>query len=576
MLRTFGSVQSTARPLVMVIEEVEFWHVSEAAAAQFYAVLRDLHLTTRGLRIVVTSRVRPRIQGLEVIELTGLPREAAERLLFDLGIRSSELAHKVMALAGTSPLVLTLAATEVRQSGPEALDFLSGNADGLTTRANLASTLLKRILDRIHDVDLSRLARAALALRQVTVEVIEYVLAGPLELGPVSDQRQRELLQGLVSETSMFEQIAPGVVRTRRDIRGLVRPILSDEPLVRAIDRAAIAYYQRRSGPESRAEEIFHRIMAGNTPAEIDERWIDGVEPFLQDAPSEVSGPMRTYLAVRLGFADIDIDPASADQATWERYIVKRAQALIEAGKLAEALDLVRQRSTRMRRSPLYVLEAELLVSMSREREALVVARRGLELSPDDEKLAAVVSAAERAIEPAQSMPQTTVTKSSPATDVFYVLGAVSIALVLQAPERALPTSTDVMNAFRFLGAPSGESLEKLVERATSSHRLDELITAAAHYAPDDPELGKFLAQHAKRVEASASDPIARVLLERGEIFLDRQTLRDFLRDLVSGETRSRVLLVDGPSGSGKSYTGVLAASIANATGRLEYRRFEV
>jgi hypothetical protein len=59
-------------------------------------------------------------------------------------------------------------------------------------------------------------------------------------------------------------------------------------------------------------------------------------------------------------------------------------------------------------------------------------------------------------------------------------------------------------------------------------------------------------------------------------VFLDRQLLRDFLRGLVSGETRSRVLVVNGPAGSGKSYTGVLADSVARATGRLACRRFEL
>jgi hypothetical protein len=64
--------------------------------------------------------------------------------------------------------------------------------------------------------------------------------------------------------------------------------------------------------------------------------------------------------------------------------------------------------------------------------------------------------------------------------------------------------------------------------------------------------------------------------LARGEVFLNRQILRDFLRGLVSGEARSRVLVVNGPRGCGKSYTGVLADSIAQATGRLEYRCFEL
>ena len=113
------------------------------------------------------------------------------------------------------------------------------------------------------------------------------------------------------------------------------------------------------------------------------------------------------------------------------------------------------------------------------------------------------------------------------------------------------------------------------MEWASTAGRLDEVVTAVAKYAPTNPALKEFLAEHAKRVEASATDPIRRHPAARRGV-LDRQLLRDFLRGLVSGDARSRVLVVNGPPGSGKSHTGVLADSVAHATGRLEYRRFEL
>jgi len=53
-------------------------------------------------------------------------------------------------------------------------------------------------------------------------------------------------------------------------------------------------------------------------------------------------------------------------------------------------------------------------------------------------------------------------------------------------------------------------------------------------------------------------------------LLFDRQTLREFLRGLGTGFSRYRVLAVDGPAGTGKSYTAVVLDAIARATNQLE------
>jgi hypothetical protein len=569
-LRSFlGLRRGSNRPLLVVIDTVE--ELQAGAAAQLYANLNDLQAFASFLRVVLVSRTPPASPGFEVIEISGLPTEAAEALLSALAIQSSEARHKVLAVAGSSPLTLKLAAELVQQSGAEALD-------GLSPAPELAPYLLDRLLTRIPDIEVRALSRGGLAVRRITAEVIERVLAGPLQLS-VDDAHAQALLESLALEASMFAQIDPGVVRPRLDFRQLLRKSIGKTPFTRAIDEAAVAYYQARNEPEFRAEEIFHRIMLGQTSEEIDGRWIDGVEEFLQDVASEVSGQIHDYLAVRLGFADVDVDSATADQATWEVYVVKRAGALVGLGKLPDALDLVQKRSTRMRRSPLYAIEAQILLSMARAREAVVVGRRGLELWPDDKALAAVVAAAEQALGPDETFRPQSASAPLPSQGAFYLRHDVSADEVLGVLGGALPTLTDSMNAFRSIqGLPSGvlSHLESIVKWAARTHRLDELVTAAAAYAPADPTLAAFLVTRAKRVESSGADPISRVLLERGHVFFNRQILRDFLGGLVSGEARSRVLVVNGPSGSGKSFTSALVDSVAHATSRLAYRRFEL
>jgi hypothetical protein len=572
--KCFGMMGDIARPLLMVIdgiEELQFRDGSEAE--RLYAILGDFQAVAPRLRVILVSRVRPTSPKFEVLELTGLPAEAAEAFLQALSIEPIEARHKVLELAGSTPLTLKLAAEVVRQSGAESLNRIPSETD-------IAPYLLNRILSHIANHEMRSLARGALAVRRVTTEVVEYVLASPCQLIVETHSRAEELLDLLVRETSLFTQAGPGVLRPRPDLRQIFRKSIATAqmPVARAIDEAAVAYYQSRDEPEFRAEEIFHRIMLGQTPEEIDGRWIDGIEPFLQDINSEVAGPVSTYLAVRLGLELLDI--GNADQATWEIYVAKRTKTLMDMGKHLEALELVRQRSTRMRRSPLFAIEAQILLVLARAREALVVGRRGLELWPDDTKLAFVVSAAERALGPDEtSQQQPVTTESTLSQGAFYLLTDVGGDEVLAELRSVLLTSTDVMNAFRSIqGLPAKIliDLESIVAWASTSHRLDELVTAAAIYAPTDPSLAAFLVKHAKRVEASGSDPIARVLLQRGEVFFDRQVLRDFLRVLISGEARSRVLVVNGPSGSGKSYTGVLANSLAHATGRVDYRRFDL
>ena len=95
------------------------------------------------------------------------------------------------------------------------------------------------------------------------------------------------------------------------------------------------------------------------------------------------------------------------------------------AGKLSEALDLVKQRSTRTRRSPLYAIEAQILLSLNRAREAIVVGRRGLELWPDDSKLPSIV--ATRRKRSAQVRPPVSSLTTSASGALGFYFSAVSL-----------------------------------------------------------------------------------------------------------------------------------------------------
>jgi hypothetical protein len=57
------------------------------------------------------------------------------------------------------------------------------------------------------------------------------------------------------------------------------------------IHRAAVAFFSAGSGPEDRAEEIYHRLWLDQSPSEIEARWLSGIELSLRGAVEEPEGP---------------------------------------------------------------------------------------------------------------------------------------------------------------------------------------------------------------------------------------------------------------------------------------------
>ena len=130
-----------------------------------------------------------------------------------------------------------------------------------------------------------------------------------------------------------------------------------------------------------RAEEIYHRLALGEDPAEVDKRWLTGIEPFLRDAVGELPPRSNAYLANRVGGVADEKQLATASPLEWEEYAQKRAADLLKFGQAQKALDLLATRSDRLPASKLHYVES--------------IARRMLPV-PD---LAGAESAAEAAVD---------------------------------------------------------------------------------------------------------------------------------------------------------------------------------
>ena len=148
---------------------------------------------------------------------------------------------------------------------------------------------------------------------------------------------------------------------------------------VAQINEGAIAYYAQYDDPVSRAEEIYHRLQAGQAAEEIDPRWSDEAAPYLASALEELAPEQRLYLSPRLGIEPDSVLAEAASLMEWERFTEKGARARLREDDLQGALQILGQRQERSAASPLYLTEAEVLVALGRRDDALGVIARGLD-----------------------------------------------------------------------------------------------------------------------------------------------------------------------------------------------------
>ena len=326
----------------------------------------------------------------------------------------------------------------------------------------------------------------------------------------------------------------------------------------------------------SRAEEIYHRLSLGQSPDLISSRWQSGIEDALRPAIDELQGAARTYLAARL---DVDVDGiewSATDQTTWEAYVASRAVRLLGLGRHAEALELLRRRSTRLSRSALFAIETQVLLASGQPREALRVAREGLSSWPSDPTLPPLIEQCQRVVGDVDVV-------GSPEFDADSVSYHLSIGVeldeVTSALTAALPARTDLVLVLHSLGMEAAEvptsehsvAMRMVVELFRRDGRLDQLVSAAAAYAPRSGSLQNFLNRHAAKINRRGASPLTSRLLPGRRPFFSRFPLRSFLRQLATGTPRYRILAVNGPAGAGKSYTAEFLDFVCQTSSLLEF-----
>ncbi|WP_020665709.1 ATP-binding protein [Terracoccus sp. 273MFTsu3.1] len=351
---------------------------------QLGAALGRMQARMPSLRFVIAGRAPVAGMKAHNVPLEGLD-PAQARALLRHALRGltvpDDLVDRVASNVSGNPLSLRLAADLIRREGAASLSTSRGRNRLLfeLREEQVQGVLYRRILDRV-DRSVRPLANPGLVVRKITSDVILEVLAEPCGLARLTPKKAERLFDTLRREISLVTEARPGVLVHRADVRREMLPLLETEApaRVREIHERAVTYYAGRPEFDDQVEHLYHRLMLGEPSTTLDRYWVDSAAPFLSDAWTEYPPDGRVYLAGKLR---VDADPedlTAADRIAWVRQATYQAQAQLDAGQPALALEILRGRTLEPSDPTITRLVVEALAAQGDDAEALVVAEQGI------------------------------------------------------------------------------------------------------------------------------------------------------------------------------------------------------
>jgi cellulose synthase operon protein C len=383
--------------VVDTFEEAQF--LGSEVVWDVLSLLGDL-ASSVGARVVISGRALPADDLAEMRDVRGygstppidlgvLAPEAARRLLAseirEHGVPPLSTAEldTVVRVVTPNPMCVKLAARVIRDEGVDKLRSAPGEFLTTLKAEKVQALLYGRILRHLHSDDVRAIAHPGLVVRRITPDVIRDVLAGPCGITLTEPNHASWIFNKLRREAALVE-VDPddGSLRHRTDVRRAMLEDLTDRvhpDVVRAIDEAAVAHYERHDDPISRAEEIYHRLRLHHPTRVLEERWMPAAGGRLKSAGEELPAKERLWLAGKL---NITLDPSvrqQASQEVWEEQAARSVERSLSSGAADKALAVLAERPTRLPRSRLYGLEAETYRFLDRPDEALRAARAGVD-----------------------------------------------------------------------------------------------------------------------------------------------------------------------------------------------------
>lgn len=383
------------KPFLIVLdtfEEVQF--KGAEFVNEILEFLERLKIDFKNLRTVIAGRA-PLDKNLTLqLELGDLDPEAACAYLSGTGIQEAQ-GKEIVSKIGGNPLSLKLATELVKKYGiQELLNLVTTEKAGYFSSSKkpelqIQGMLYDKILKHLHSPDVEKVAHPGLVLRKITAELILEVLAAPCGLNVKTQLDADALFNEISREVSLVTIPEPGVLRHRTDVRKvMLKLIMESNKREQALNihRLAADYYEKRTGISNRAEEFYHRLALGESPRELEQRWIDGMEEYLSGSRDELPERAQAFI---LGKAGIQ----TADQAIWEmadqkdreRGIAKQAADLLNAGLAARALTVLNQVVENHTNPAITMIKVRALRHLNQYQEAAHTATKALQSFYADE-----------------------------------------------------------------------------------------------------------------------------------------------------------------------------------------------
>ncbi|MEV6398640.1 trypsin-like peptidase domain-containing protein [Streptomyces sp. NPDC051907] len=383
-------------PLLIAVDSLEpAQYVGSPVVGRLWSIFAALKEVCPRLRFIACGSAPVGHPGekaaTRTIELGDLDMESAVSVLSLCGVTDPDTARKLADRVGGHPLSLRLAARAAELAGnePTAMEAL---IDCLPRRRKVffrkvdqlrvQGLLYDRILSRVPNEEVRRLARQSLVLRTITPEIIKDVLATHCGLKADSVDEARHLFD----ELSRLDQVVPtgpGAVGLRAEIRAVMLH-LSDSGRVaamRTIEQSAVTYYAGQAGAEARAEEIYHRLMLKESPRKVEERWMDGVEPFLVGASEDMTPNAAAFLTAHLGGEAPERVKDDADKEDWEQITAREVEDMLAQEFPEQAYVLLQEGRPWTPCSRLYPLLVETLDRTDAPEKARAVCAHAVELA---------------------------------------------------------------------------------------------------------------------------------------------------------------------------------------------------
>lgn len=301
---------------------------------------------------------------------------------------SDQEAQAVLTVAGRSPLGLRLAVA-LLEKGDHMDGTVPWHQQIESSPEFIHATLYERLLRRLRNKELRKLAAPGLLVRRVTAELIRDVLAVPCKLD-LESESPAGLMRAAEREGQLFTRREgdQDALWHRQDVRATMLENVrrfAGETVARQIHERAVAFYQRGTGAIARTEELYHRLCLNQDAHELDLRWETGAGQALRSAIDELPRAAQAYLRARFGAAtDTKEPPHNLSEAARDaEFDLLTRKRLLSDGPTAAVLKRWHEAEHRLdgRNGDLF---AAALVQTGQHEVMLAAARLLFEIAPEE------------------------------------------------------------------------------------------------------------------------------------------------------------------------------------------------